>query len=211
MEIIEQMLTGEMPMPEFIQHLRTDGNLQDALRHLIPRDAVNNPSHVLWKNHSYETAQRYGFDWLALLGGLCRMDGSIGDNLNIYGTIKAIYQYYKPTLNYTSLYHDAYRVYLNAVGEYYEGLEVTPLLNQIVADALPIQPKYKRDKLLRERLKEVFHVVGKNRPYWIQGGEWPMGKNSPMQYIGRERIPDGVCYTFRDVDTDETRTIEQYY
>lgn len=211
MEIIEQMLTGQMPMPEFTQHLQTDRRLQDVLRQLIPREAVNNPDHVIWRKHSYDTAKKYGFDVLALLFGLHRMDGSLGDNLNIYGTIKAIYQYYEPNLNYTSKYHDAYDVYLSAVGEYYEGLEVMPLLNQIVADALPIRPKYKRDKLLRERLKEVFHVVGKNRPYWIQGGEWPMGKNSPMQYVGRNSIPDGVCYTFRDVDTGEVRMVEQYY
>ena len=211
MEIIKQMLTGQMPMSEFIQHLRTDRSLQDALRQLIPHEAVNNPDHVLWRKYSYETAKKYDFDCLAILCGLHRMNGSIGDNLGIYGTVRAIYRHYEPDLNYTSQYHDAHDVYLRTVGEYYEGLEVTPFLNQIVAEALPIRPKYKRDKILRERLKEVFHVVGKNRPYWIQGGEWPMGKNSPMQYIGRERIPDGVRYTFRDVDTDETRTIEQYY
>lgn len=49
------------------------------------------------------------------------------------------------------------------------------------------------------------------RPCWIQGGEWPMGKNSPMQYIGRSKIPDGVKYIFQDVDTGEIREIEQFY
>ena len=38
-----------------------------------------------------------------------------------------------------------------------------------------------------------------------------MGKNSPMQYIGRKKIPDGIQYLFSDVDTDATRTVEQYY
>ena len=38
-----------------------------------------------------------------------------------------------------------------------------------------------------------------------------MGKNSPMQYIERNKIPDGIEYVFRDVDTDTIRMIEQYY
>ena len=100
---------------------------------------------------------------------------------------------------------------MDAVGNYYEGPEVTTLLNRIVLEALPIKPKSKRAKLLREKLKETFHVIGRNRPYWIQGGDWPMGKNSPMQYIGKSKIADGVQYEFRDVDTGETRFVEQFY
>ena len=38
-----------------------------------------------------------------------------------------------------------------------------------------------------------------------------MGKNSPMQYISRSKIPDGVKYIFQDVDTGEVRVIEQFY
>lgn len=38
-----------------------------------------------------------------------------------------------------------------------------------------------------------------------------MGKNSPMQYIGKSKIADGVQYEFRDVDTGETRFVEQFY
>ena len=62
-----------------------------------------------------------------------------------------------------------------------------------------------------ENLKKAFHIEHSKRPYWIQGGEWPMGKNSPMQYISRSKIPDGVKYIFQDVDTGEIREIEQFY
>ena len=140
-----------------------------------------------------------------------RFDGTLGDNLNIYYNISIVYQCYKPELNYTSQYSEAFGTYLDAVGNYYEGPEVTTLLNRIVLEALPIKPKSKRAKLLREKLKETFHVIGRNRPYWIQGGDWPMGKNSPMQYIGKSKIADGVQYEFRDVDTGETRFVEQFY
>ena len=38
-----------------------------------------------------------------------------------------------------------------------------------------------------------------------------MGKNSPMQYVDKSKIYDGMRYTFRDVDTGEVRVIEQFY
>lgn len=210
-QVIEQMLTGEMPMPEFIRRLRTDSELQDTIRHLVPPEAVNNRGHAFWARISYRALEEDGFDFLRHLYGICHFDGGIGDNLDLFGSIRAAYRFYKPNLNYTSQYTDEYNTYLDAVGEYYEGPEVTELLNQIVTEALPIKPKRKREKMLREKLKETFHVVGKKRPYWIQGADWPMGKNSPMQYIGSEKIEDGVQYVFRDVDTGETRIVEQFY
>ena len=111
----------------------------------------------------------------------------------------------------TTEYYEAHGLYLDAVGSFYEGPEVTQFLNQIVMEELPVKSKSKQIKSLRGKLKEAFHVVDNKRTYWIQGGEWPMGKNSPMQYIGRKKIPDGIEYVFRDVDTDTIRMIEQYY
>ena len=32
-----------------------------------------------------------------------------------------------------------------------------------------------------------------------------------MQYLGRDKYPDGMRFTFRDVDTGAIRTVEQYY
>ena len=211
MKIIEQMLTGQMPMSEFVRLLRTDCALQEEIRCLVPQEAVNNRDHVLWTKMAYSAVAKYNFDYFEFLMTHSRFDGTLGDNLNIYYNISIVYQCYKPELNYTTQYNEAFGTYLDAVGNYYEGPEVTTLLNRIVLEALPIKPKSKRAKLLREKLKETFHVIGRNRPYWIQGGDWPMGKNSPMQYIGKSKIADGVQYEFRDVDTGETRFVEQFY
>ena len=92
-----------------------------------------------------------------------------------------------------------------------KGLDKEELLEQIVREALLLSPKSKRIKEIRENLKKAFHIEHSKRPYSIQGGEWPMGKNSPMQYISRSKIPDGVKYIFQDVDTGEIREIEQFY
>ena len=54
-------------------------------------------------------------------------------------------------------------------------------------------------------------VEGQTRPHWIQGPEWPMGKNSPMKYLSRKRDGERVIFTFQDVDTGEIREVEQFY
>ena len=192
MYLIEQMLTGQMKMSDFIILLKSDKSLQEIIRGFVPQEAIGNRSHAFWKEMS-------------------RFDGTIRDNLNIFYNIRCAYLYYKPDLCCTNKYFDAHDRYLAAVGEYYEGPEVTQTLNKIVEDALFITPKSKSIKEIRAKLKEVFHISDKKRPYWIQGGEWPMGKNSPMQYISRSKIPDGVKYIFQDVDTGEIREIEQFY
>jgi hypothetical protein len=74
-----------------------------------------------------------------------------------------------------------------------------------------ITPKTKRIKETKAKLAELFHVTDRKRPYWIQGAEWPAGKNSPMKYLNKKKISDGMVYVFSDVDTGEVREIIQYY
>lgn len=211
MKLIEQMLTGKIPMSEFSRLLQEEKEVQDFVRQFVPQEAVNNPSHLFWDNIAYTVLEAYDFDYLKFVFALCRFNGKLGDNLNIFRLFEVAYKYYEPNINATTMYREAFHAYLDAVGEYYEGAEVTALLNQIVVDALPTKPKSRRTKAIREKLKEAFHVCQSKRPYWIQGGDWPMGENSPMQYIGRVRIADGIRYIFRDVDTGEERIVEQFY
>lgn len=211
MTAIEKMLTGEMDMCAFMDLFKSDQNVQETIRNLVPQSAIANKEHPFWKNVSYDVLQKYDFDYLRFILTLCHLDGTLGESLNIFSMIKSAYCFYSPSLNCTTYYNDAYNTYLEAVGEYYEGPEVASLLEQIVREALSLSPKSKRIKEIRENLKKAFHIEHSKRPYWIQGGEWPMGKNSPMQYISRSKIPDGVKYIFQDVDTGEIREIEQFY
>ena len=45
MQIIEQMLTGQLPMPEFTQALQKDQALRDTIRHFVPQEAKKDPHH----------------------------------------------------------------------------------------------------------------------------------------------------------------------
>mgnify|MGYP004478608175 CR=1 FL=1 len=43
MQIIEQMLTGQLPMSEFTQALQKDQALRDTIRHFVPQEAKKDP------------------------------------------------------------------------------------------------------------------------------------------------------------------------
>lgn len=148
---IEAMLTRELSMADFTARLDTDEELEASLRNLVPPDALDNPSHLLWSQLSYSAMQESHFDCLELLDRLCRYDGSLGDNLNIFDFIRRIYCCRHPELTCTSFYQDAFDLYLDAVGDRFEGPEVQTLVEEIITGALAIQGKGKRVQYAKEK------------------------------------------------------------
>ena len=209
--IVESMLIGEIDMPEFILEVRQNPAAMDQVVNTIPQDAVRNPSHGLWKNISYDWARLCDFNAWEGICNLCRFDNSIGDNLNIWGTLHAIYSYSYPDLPYTTKYRDMHSLYLEAIGDCFGGPEVKDIIESIIIDSLKLKTKAQRIKYAKEQIKSIFHIVDNKKPWWIQGAEWPRGVNSPMQYIEKKRKGEEVRYIFQDVDTGEIRTVIQYY
>ena len=82
MNTIEEMLTGQIEMPDFIAKLKSDPDLQSAIRNLVPTEAVHCENHPLWKWLSFEAVQDSIYDVLHLLCKTCKFDGTMGDNLN---------------------------------------------------------------------------------------------------------------------------------
>ena len=217
MNIIEKMLSGEMPMREFIKLYKTDEELRSSIRKLIPDDAKNNPNHSFWESpDEYNVYDRYDCD-------LCKMidypygrylNGRIGTNLNLHWLISRLYKKTHPNFPSTEKYEKMFRLYLSAVNEAYEGDdEIQMLLEKIILSASSASPKKSEQKrIAKEAIMKAFHVEdAKKYPRWIQGGEWPMGKNSPMVYVRRENHGEEVHYFFRDFDTGEERTVIQFY
>ena len=94
---------------------------------------------------------------------------------------------------------------------YLGGPETDALIEEIIQLYEDIRPKKTARADLKKKLRDVFHLVPRKVPVWIQEPEWPMGKNSPMEYLGTHRDGDRVQFLFRDVETDDERTIEQFY
>ena len=53
MKIIEQLLTGEIDITEFVNTLKVNPDLKETIKHLIPREAITDHNHVLWQTISY--------------------------------------------------------------------------------------------------------------------------------------------------------------
>ena len=209
--IVESMLIGEIPMSEFILEVNRTPEAMEQVISIIPKEAIRNPSHGLWQKISYDWARLCDFNAWEGLCNICRFDNSIGDNLNIWGTLQRIYSYSYPNLPYTTKYQDIHTLYLQAIGDYYGGPEVEDIIENIIIDSLKLKNKSQRIKNVKEQIKNTFHVIDNKKPWWIQGAEWPRGVNSPMQFIEKKRRGEEVRYIFKDVDTGEIRTVVQYY
>lgn len=211
MNPIEQMLTGQMEMREFVTLLQSDSELQHTISKLVPQDAIANPNHTYWTHIYYNGLSKNNFDYYQFILSLCHFDNSIGDNLDLFSLLYRGYCYHHPELCCTNKYHEAFHMYLDVIQDTFEGPEVNHVVEQIINDTITIKPKSKRLKEAKAKVKAHFHIEDKHRPRWIQGPEWPMGIDSPMQYVGRKRISDGVEYSFVDVTTGATRIVTQYY
>ena len=200
-------------MSEYLYVLTASFNLQDELNSIIPQEAKYNQEHPLWKRIAYSFLLEYGFDLYKAIIDRHKFDDSIADNLNIFGSIQRIYTYTNPDFAFTTKYHDELNLYLDVVKDIYDGYEVNHLVESIIKSVLiHTAKKGERKRIAREQIVDLFHVDNmKVYPRWIQGAEWPMGANSPMQFVKQKRYKEQVEYLFMDVDTKEERTVIQYY
>lgn len=209
---LTQFLEGKISVQDFSKALQNDPALQSEVRNIIPAEARMNSAHPYWEKRSFDALRSYGFDCLNLLQDICHFDGTLGDDLNVYGTLRNYYSFEHPNLAYTDEYTSRYRLYLDAIGEYLEGPEVIPLISKLVREAYDAaSTKTARRKLAREKLLSAFHIEGRKYPRWIQGAEWPCGVDSPMRFLRQKRQGERTIYYFEDVKTGSIREIEQYY
>ena len=207
---VQLFLIGEYDSKVFINGIDNDPIVIDELKNSVPSEAINCPDHPLWKHISYEFLRRNDFDLCKAVNNF-KKDNSISDTLNIFGTIKKVYEYLYPDMKMTDIYSERVEVYLDSIQDCFEGFETRHLTEYVINECLKIPGKTARSKTAKAKIKELFHVDGRKRPYWIQGPEWPMGQNSPMKYMKTEHRGEEVNYYFVDVDTETIRIVTQYY
>ena len=217
MNTIELMLSGKMKMNEFINLYKNDVAVRELITELIPNDAKYTYPHTFWKSREeYEVYARYNFDMCQLLDNPYGfyLSGRIGSNYSLHSAVSRIYLKSHPDFVCTTKYSDLANLYLNAVGERYEGdNKIQELLEKIILSSIcTSNKKSERKKIVQEAIVKTFHVENnKKYPRWIQGGEWPMGEKSPMKFISQRSEGEETEYIFQDVDTEEIRIIKQYY
>ncbi len=116
-----------------------------------------------------------------------------------------------PDARCTRMYKQDYDFFEKAVSQSMGGKEVETYIEQIMQQFPRTMKAADRVKAGRAAIQEAFHIHDRKFPCWPQEPDWPMGKNSPMEYLGRHKDGELVHLRFRDVDTGEERTVEQYY
>ena len=107
---------------------------------------------------------------------------------------------------------------MDACPQYIGGPEVDHLLDELLAEIPETLSKTKRAKLYKEKIKEMFHITGNQFPRWVQEAEWPISPTGkPMRFVeqkrkkGKEyRMTMYTHFIFEDVDTGETRIVDQF-
>lgn len=125
----------------------------------------------------------------------------------ILAAVTAKYPDVKPTKCYRQ--DDDY--YYKALGNSIGGNEVMDYAASVLDQFPRTMKAAERVKAGKEALWKAFHIEDRKFPRWVQGADWPMGKNSPMEYLGLKRDGEQVSLRFRDVDTGEERIVEQFY
>ena len=92
-------------------------------------------------------------------------------------------------------------------------MEESGIIDRIIAEVPENMPKTKRKKLVKDKIKEAFHVTGRSYPRWIQSPEWPMSGGVPMKFVGTVIKCGGEVYEhhFADVETGERCTVEEAF
>ena len=129
----------------------------------------------------------------------------------IFSTIETAILAAYPDTKCTRRYKQNREYYDKALGRSIGGTEVIGYAASIL-DQFPVTMKAAdRVKAGKEALWTAFHIKDRKFPRWAQEADWPMGKNSPMEYLGQHRDGELVALRFRDVDTGEVRVVEQFY
>lgn len=207
---LDDFMTGQIFIDEYRNLLHESEELKNELRHLLPEECKN-PDNSIWNRRNFNFYKKYNFDHYKLVEELYKSNDKLGSNLNYFDEIEFVYKYLHPGISTTDLYHVEFILSLDICGDTYEGPEICGVVSKIVEECMQYKTKKDRLKHGRELRNKLFHTEDGKRPYWIQGAEWPMGKNSPMKYIKKVNKGELHLYYFQDVDTNEERVIEQFY
>lgn len=234
MQLIFDYLCGKIPAQQFAQSARLDARISEWFQALIPMgaeiiDVPYIPYHIENGVERYQTARSTHPFWSDVtVGDIMNSMGervnfqnyfqntkdfdTAGQRLNSYHFLFTLAKKRYPDLTMSHRYKEEFRFYLDVCGDTFDSPETERFVDAIIFEIYNFPTtKTERKKIAKQRLRESFHLEGKKRPCWIHGSLWPMGKNTPMEYLFTTKSGERKVYTFRDVDTDEMREIEDFY
>ncbi|MBQ7230443.1 MAG: hypothetical protein IJX04_06055 [Oscillospiraceae bacterium] len=209
LKYILDFAAGKYSYDEFEALFNLHPEIWDRVQALLTQEMIGDPAHPVWDWTLRSRLEPNGFAVRAacLAFGYDQFGQSVTWNM-----ISRLVRFHFPDAKIREPVEESGGDLMGRLGlEDLGGPQVDDLIREIVEECRDVRPAKERNKLLKQKLKEAFHVKPRKKPYWAQEPEWPMGENSPMEFVSKEQEGDLVRYHFRDVDTCAERIVEQYY
>ena len=202
---------GRMTYDEFEILTYTNGDIWQMIQSMISDEMKTDMSHPIWDDRSFRMVlEANNFSVRSSVESF-GIESDLG-RLRLYSIVSRLVGYYFPEVILREPREQSNEDVLTQLKlDYITGDEVDAFIESIIMDVPTDITKKERKSIIKNTLKEFFHIEGNKRPIWVQEPEWPIGKNTPMAYVSSKRDGDLVLFTFRDVDTGEERVVEQLY
>lgn len=145
-----------------------------------------------------------------------RKPGTLAYSLNMHDAVSNLVQeaYPEIKLKKDETLGEKYDFMLDVLPSFIGGVEAeeSGIFERLIAQVPEDLPKAKRKKLVKEMIKEAFHVsgIGSKHPKWMQEPEWPMKDGHPMRFVRTKKVVKGELFhhIFVDDETGEERIVE---
>lgn len=209
MQRILDFVSGKLTYSEFEALFTADPSLWDVAQSLLTPEIMNDPHHPFWSrsNRSRLESNNYSVRYACLSFGFDALGKVVTHRM--LGEL-VTYQY--PDVVLRDPPECSVQDLRDKLGmDYLGGAEVDALMDDVLRQKPDDMSTSKFVTHAKQTLRALFHLAPRKYPRWAQEPEWPMGTKSPMEFCGQKRDGERVCFLFRDVDTQETRTVEQFY
>ena len=210
LKIILDFVQGKMTYEEFEAEYSLSPQIWTFIEDMLTPEMMNDPDCPFWTRSNRSALEPNGFSVraAALAFGFDTQFGRV----HAHSLICDLAEFTYPDIRRKSPPEQNPESLLEKLGFHYlGGAETDGVIRDILYTTTEYPNAKERNKALKQALREAFHLVPRKVPHWAQSPEWPMGVNSPMAFVAEKQEGERMEYTFRDVDSNATVLVEQYY
>lgn len=210
LKVILDFVQGKMTYDEFEAAYSLSPEIWTHIENMLTPEIMNDPSSPFWTRSNRSTLESNGFcvRSAALAFGF---DSQFG-RVRAHSLISDLVEFTYPDIPRKDPPEHSPESLLEKLGlDYLGGAETDDLIRNTLYQKQDFPSAKERNRALKQELRQLFHIAPRKVPKWAQSPEWPMGEHSPMAFVGQKLDGELVTYIFRDLDTGESRIVEQYY
>lgn len=208
MQRIIDFVSGKLTYSEFETLFTDDPTIWDIAQTLLTPEIMNDKDHAFWSKstRSRLESNNYSVQYACLSFGY-----DIVSRVITHKMLGELVSYQYPDIVLCEPPEFSVNDLRDKLGmEYLGGAEVDSLIDEILSKRNGISTG-KFVNMAKQELRALFHLIPRKYPRWAQEPEWPMGEKTPMEFCSQTREGECIRFIFRDVDTKETKVIEQFY